>query len=506
MATLAALFWPIRRGEYRKFILMFFISFLTCFNYYLLKITKDTVLITAPYSGAEAIPFVKVWAILPAAFLMTFCFTRLSNFFNQRAVFYAVIWLFVFYFVLFIAVLYPNRELLTPTSLAHYLETLLPKGLGGLTAIIRNWILTTFYVMSEMWSTMVMTILFWGLANDVTSVKDAKRFYGLLYFGTNLSGIIAGIIASALSMHIFNPSLPFGRDAWDQSITFTTLIVIGVSLICMLLYWWLNQSGLGYTEDQLIFRKKAPIKMGIRKNFSYLAKSKYLTCIAFLVISLNIVINLAEVVWKDQVKQLYPSPAEFNAYMASINFWIAIIAAFISLFVSGNLIRIVGWTKSALVAPILALVTGGLFFAVLLIPSYSLVSFCAFLGSSPLGIAILLGSLQNCLLRGTKTSLIDSTKELAFIPLNPESRLKGKAAIDGLVSRLGKSGSAFMYQILLICFGSILGSVQIVALLTFLTIIVWISCINSLGKQFNQLTSSPQATPSTSDQESPLFT
>ncbi len=459
---------------------------------------KDTVLITAPNSGAEALPFVKVWAILPAAFFMTFCFTRFSNFLNQRTVFYAMFSLFIVYFLVFIFFLYPNQKSLSPIEFTNYLGTVLPKGFQGLIAIIRNWTLTTFYVMSEMWSTMIMTVLFWGFANDVTSVGDAKRFYGLFCVGTNLSGLVAGIVTANLSTHVFNPLLPFGKTAWDQTVTFMTLIVIGVSLVSMALYWWLNRSGLGYTEATSKEVKAAPIKMGIRKNFACLAKSKYLMCFALFVITLNIVMNLAEVVWKDQVKRLYPSPSDFNAYMAGVNFWIAAIATFISLFVSGNVIRALGWTKAALIAPILTFITGGLFFASLLMPKSSLLALCAVIGNSPLAVAVFLGSFQNCLLRGTKNSLIDATKELAFIPLNQEMRLKGKAAIDGLGSRLGKSGSALVCQALLLIFGSIGGSIGIIAILLLAAVSTWIFCTQSLGKQFNQLTSEdPQTLKST---------
>lgn len=480
--------WPVYREEYRKFIPMLLISFLICFNYYFLRNAKDALLITAPESGAEAIPFIKVWAILPMAFLMTFLFTRLSNFFNRRTIFYVMIWFYIAYFVVFTWVLYPNREALHPHAFADMIGEFLPKGFKGLIALVRNWTFTTFYVMSEMWSTMIMTVLFWGFANDVTSVKDAKRFYGLFGVGTNLSGVVAGIVAASLSNHVFNPSLRFGENAWDQTITFMNLIVIGIGLACMGLYWWLNRQGLGYTPETLKAQKEAPVKMGMRKNFSYLAKSKYLTLIAILVVTYNIVINLAEVAWKDQVKQLYPSGTDFNAYMAGVTMWTALIAALISLFIAGNVIRVLGWTKSALIAPALTLITGVLFFAAMLIPNENLLGISVTLGTSPVALAVMLGSLQNCLLRGTKYSLVDATKELAFIPLNQESKMKGKAAIDGVGSRLGKSGGALMYQFLLIAFGSIVGSIHIVALLLLMAIIGWIVAVRFLGRQFNQLT------------------
>ena len=42
--------------------------------------------------------------------------------------------------------------------------------------------------------------------------------------------------------------------------------------------------------------------MSMRKNFAYLAKSKYLICIALIVLTYNVAINLIEVVWKNQIK------------------------------------------------------------------------------------------------------------------------------------------------------------------------------------------------------------
>ncbi|MGH2613382.1 MAG: Npt1/Npt2 family nucleotide transporter, partial [Rhabdochlamydiaceae bacterium] len=133
--TIRAFLWPVYREEYSKFIPMFLISFLTCFNYYLLRISKDAILITAPESGAEAIPFIKVWAIVPTAILMTFLFTRFSNWLNRRTIFYAMMWLFIGYFAIFTFILYPNRDTLHPNAFADHLQSILPQGLRGLIAI-----------------------------------------------------------------------------------------------------------------------------------------------------------------------------------------------------------------------------------------------------------------------------------------------------------------------------------------------------------------------------------
>ena len=44
---------------------------------------------------------------------------------------------------------------------------------------------TTFYVAAELWGDVVLSLLFWGLANEMTTMKEVKNFYfpsGLLPF------------------------------------------------------------------------------------------------------------------------------------------------------------------------------------------------------------------------------------------------------------------------------------------------------------------------------------
>lgn len=129
---------------------MFLIFFLICFNYSILRSAKDALVVTAPSSGAEALPFLKVWAILPAALLFTFIFTRLSNWLTREKVFYALMSIFLGFFFVFTFFLYPNQASLHPHSLADRLQDILPQGFSGMIAIFRNWTYTTFYIMSEM--------------------------------------------------------------------------------------------------------------------------------------------------------------------------------------------------------------------------------------------------------------------------------------------------------------------------------------------------------------------
>jgi ATP:ADP antiporter, AAA family len=485
--------WPIHRFELRRFLPLFVIYSLICFNYSILRATKDALVITAPHSGAEVLPFIKVWAILPMALLATFLFTRLSNRFNIKKIFYIMIGVFLAFFALFSFVLYPNCDVLHPHALADKLQTILPTGCQGLITIFRNWTFTLFYVFSELWSTMVMTVLFWGFANQITSVKAAKRYYGLLGIGANIASIASGQFSVFLSKNAVNFKSISTQDNWGQCLNLITITVISVGIAIIAIFRWYTKRVLRYADENSNIggniSQKTSVKMSLKKNFAYLAKSKYLICIAIIVLTYNIGMNMIEIVWKDQIKMLHPSPTDYNAYMGNVMSAMGVISTLIAIFVCGNSIRRLGWTFSALITPLTVLITGSLFFFFILLKDSSmLLPIAGLLGTTPLVIGVFFGTMQNCLSRACKYTVFDATKEMAFIPLTPECKLKGKAAIDGVGSRLGKSGGSVVHQFLLMIFGTLSLSTPYVAGFLMIVIFAWIGATKALGKQFDALT------------------
>src|SRR3990167_7010454 len=210
-------FWPIHRWELKKFLPMLAMFFLISFNYNALRAYKDSLVVTASNSGAEAIPFIKLWAILPGAILLTFLYTRLANRFSREKVFYIIMSLFLAFFFLFAFALFPAQEYLHPNALADKLQSFLPEGFKGLIAIFRNWTFTLFYVMSELWGTAIFSVLFWGFANDITNIGEAKRYYNILMIGANIAGVLSGQTAVYFSGNLYIPWIPYGTTAWEQS-------------------------------------------------------------------------------------------------------------------------------------------------------------------------------------------------------------------------------------------------------------------------------------------------
>lgn len=494
---LRSCFWPVYRHEARKLLPMFLIIFLICFNYSILRNMKDTVVVTA--SGAEVIPFIKVWVMFPMAIVLTILFTKLSNRFSQERVFYIMITGFLTCFVLFAFVLYPNRDALHPHALADRLEAALPLGFKGLISMFRNWTLTGFYVMSELWACIMLNVIFWGFANEVTRIEEASRFYSVFGIGANCATIVAGQAAIFLSENHFSTLWLFGaRESWEE----VQLILISVitinGLVTMGIFRWMNKRVLNDPSfDEFHYNKKevkAKGKLSFRESFSYLSNSKYLLCIATIVVGYNLVINLVEVVWKDQLRLLYPNPADFNTYMNNLTTMMGIISTITALFMA-KLINRFGWTWTALITPVIMLITCAGFFLFLFFRDDLSGVVIALTGTTPLAIAVFFGGAQNCLSKAAKYSVFDATKEMAYIPLSHECKLKGKAAIDGVGSRFGKSGGSLIHQGLLVIFSTLTASAPYVAGILMVAIFFWIIAARSLGRQFNELVAGQKAAP-----------
>ncbi|MDF2549210.1 MAG: ntt4 [Chlamydiales bacterium] len=490
-------FFPIHRSELSRLIPMFIMLFLIAVNQSILRNLKDTIVITAKSSGAEVIPFIKVWVMMPMAILFTIIYAYCATRIGQKKVFFGFIIFFISYFFLFGFVFYPARDALHPHQIADWLQEILPAGFQGFIAMFRNWTFTIFYAMCELWGSTVLTVLFWGFANEITSIKQAPRFYTVLGIAGNLAAMVAGTVASALSKNQYSESLPYGHDAWEQTLMSLLLFVFISGVLTLILFQWMTTQThfREYHEknaSQIKLKKK---KMPLKESFAFLLKSKYLLCIAIIVIGYNLSINLAEVMWKDQLKEVYRNPMEYNAYTSNLLIYLGISSTLAAICLP-MIINAFGWTVTALIAPLTMLVTSAFFFAAMLFKDSSAPFFLDVFGMTPVMAAVSFGAIQNCMSKAAKYSAFDATKEMAFIPLDPEWRLKGKAAIDGVGSRIGKSGGSFIYQALIMAVNSISQCAPYIAVILFVVIIGWLIAVVSLGRQFNEAYQKEKGQPS----------
>ncbi len=496
---LRSIFWPVHRSEVKKVLSMLLLLFLLCVSYGVLRNLKDTIILTAKHSGAEVIPFIKVWGMLPGVFLATWVYTRLRRYFKKENVFYILIGSFIAYFLLFAFYLYPNCEQLHLEKMGSWLSSVLPPGFQGFIALVRNWTFTSFYVISELWSVVVLFLLYWGFANDITRVKEAKRTYGILNIGSNLAPIMGGTLALTFSHSLSLPFLSSITDHWNHTICQLMILVAVLGFASMAVYYWINRSIIHREGQEVstpstataeITPSKKP-RLSLRESIRYIIRSPYLVPLAIIVLGYNISINFTDVLWKEQLKRFFTDPNEMLEHMNKITVGIGILATVGGVFFSLMVTRL-GWTFTAIITPFVMTTLAVGFFTFMFCGDALMAVSSALFGLTPLAMTVYCGSIQNCLSKASKYSVFDATKELAFLPLDPDSKLKGKAAIDGLGSGIGKSGSSLTYQGLIILLGSVALSTPYIAGILFVVLLAWIVCVFSLGKQFKKMTTGEQ--------------
>jgi AAA family ATP:ADP antiporter len=476
-------FWPVYGAELKKVIPMMLMFYLILFNYTVLRDTKDTLVVTASNSGAEIIPFLKLWVNVPFAIFFTIFYSYMSNYMTRQGLFYLVISIFIGFFFSFTFIIHPYKEQLHLIKLADYLTKHLPVGLAGLIAVIRNWTYTLFYVMSELWGSVCLSLLFWGFANQINTVKESKRFYALF-------GVIGNLALPSAGLFVYfackvRENTPVGIDPWQQSLEFMTSVITISGLLIMLIFWWINK----HVVYKNISNKeeKKHLSLSIKESFFHIINSKYLICIALIVVSYGVCINMVEVTWKNHLRMQYPSPNDYNKFMGLFSTCTGVLTMFMMLFVTNNLIRRFGWTIAALMTPIVLLVTGACFFTVVLTKDGYIASLFGGMGISYIFLIVLLGALQNILSKSTKYSLFDPTKEMTYIPLDQEAKVKGKAAVDVIGNPTGKSTGSIIQQILIVIFGSLAVSAPYIAAISLIFFVIWIASVKSLGRQFNAI-------------------
>ncbi len=486
-SKLRALLWPIYNFELKKLIPMLIMFFCISFNYTILRDMKDTLVVTAGGSGAEVIPFLKFWGVLPCAILFMLIFAKLSNKLSKPALFYSVLSPFLIFFSLFALVLYPAKDVLHPHVLADKLQDILPAGFMGLIAVFRNWMFSLFYILAELWGSVVLSLLFWSFANDITKVNEAKRFYALFLTGANVALLASGPTIRYFANLPNRVALTSGIDPWGITINKLMFLTVSLGFVIIFCYWWINKNVLTdsrfYSPEEQKSSKKAKPKLSMKESFKFLMRSKYLGLLAVIVISYGIAINLIEVSWKAQVKLQFPQPNNYMAFMGSFSFFTGLVTVFTTLFLGGNIMRRFGWRISAFITPIVLIVSGISFLSLIIfkakLPPY-------LIGGVALQMFIvLLGATQNILSKSCKYTFFDPTKEMAYIPLDQESKYKGKAAIDVVGARLGKSGGALLQQGLIIMCGGLVGAAPVIIMGIVLGIVImWILSVNALSKRF----------------------
>lgn len=466
-----------------KIVPLGFMFFFILFNYTILRNTKDVLVVTAPGAGAETIPFLKTWVNLPMAIGFAILYAKMSNVLSSEGLFYACIIPFIVFFGAFATIIYPMRDILHPTALCQQLLATVGTRFSGPISILQNWTYCLFYVMAELWGSVVVSVLFWGFANQITTVEEASQFYPLFGLGANVALVFSGQAVKYFSN--LRSKLPPGVDGWGVTLKGLMGMVVICGLLITGIYWGLQRKVVPQIKTLREKKKKQKSKMSVGESFAFLANSSYIRDLATLVVAYGISINLVEVTWKGKIKAQFPDPSAYSSFMGEFATATGIVT-FAMMLLSRVVFKKFGWGTAALITPVMLLVTGVLFFG-LVLGSDALTPLLAKWGLTPLYAAVLVGAAQNIFSKSSKYSLFDPCKEMAYIPLEDEIKTKGKAAIDVVCNPLGKSGGALIQQFMILGFGSLSASTPYLGFILMGIVLLWIKAAASLNVQFAAL-------------------
>ncbi|MDD9951389.1 MAG: Npt1/Npt2 family nucleotide transporter [Zetaproteobacteria bacterium] len=476
--------FPVTKNEFSKFIPIAVIFFAIVYVYDLLRIIKSTMVVAQSDVGAQVIPYIKVYGVIPCALLVAQVVLRLLKSYGREQVFQILLICYALFYLLFVKFVYPYQNVLNLTYFENWAFQYTPGGVHGLVLMLSRWPSSLFYIATELWSSIAIAMVFWGFVNEVSRFEEATRFYPLYLLSGNAASILAGYTAKGVANHHYRPGMMLGSNSAEQSlwlIVLATVVAIVVALFSfkLLLKW--HPELCTRSVQRASPSSKSKHKLSLWESLKVLKTERHLVYIAILVISYNFVFNLSDYLMETQLKGIFHSNIQaMTSLKGDMAMATGYLSVFISLFVSGNLIRHCGWSFAAYATPLAVAVFGVGFYGILLFQQGA-VTLASWLnmGLNPAHIAMWSGFIQIVCSRGFKYTLFDTSKEMAYIPLSQDQQRVGKAAIDGVGSRVGKSFGSFTIQILLVVC-SAHAVVPVLSLIAICVTALWLFAISRL--------------------------
>ncbi len=488
LSPLRKAFFPIYNDEFKKFVPLSLIFFFISINYAVLRGLKDTFMMSIPQGGAELIAAAKFAGVIPAMMFFKLSYDMLSQRTERDGRFNAVIIYFIGFFSLFAFYLRPHQHELALDGLASWLQGGKLSVLGLFTVkgiwfkkvwlMLRHWPATLFYIHAEAWGTFALSVLFWTFMNAITSVHQSKRFYSTIALSAAVATFLAGVLVQA-------------SEAFSIG---TLLYLVLANCLCLVLTY--NVFARAINRDPAAYqvpmkgRKKKKLKLSISESIAFLFKSSYLGLIAVLVCGYSMAISLFEAVYRDCLRQLVGHDQALLRYWSGMQLQaIGAVSMVLIIFVSAPVIRR-SWHFAASLTPRIMLF-GTLIFFCFLFGGSHLGFLEDYLGASLGSLTVALGLCNIVFIKSAKYVFFDPTKEMSYIPLDEESKVRGKSAVDGVGSRLGKGfGSFFITLLIEPIFGGVSHSRPLMSVMVFLVLFIWLWAVGRLNKRFKALTSS----------------
>lgn len=481
LQRITSVVWPITRQESPKVILIMLLMFSILSVQNLVRGFKDAIVITQ--IAPEVTTFLKSYGVLPASILMMLLYIKLTTMYKAVNIFYGIVIAFLSFFIFYGFLIFPNHQLLHLSQENTNAMTELYPHLKWFILILSNWSYSLFYVVAELWPTTVFGLMFWQFTNSVTSVEESRRFYPVFGLLGQLGLVFAGQIL--VYMQDWSMSLEQYFQNIEKDIIIVQLCMSIVAILCMIsliALWFLHHKIFGATVENLKFKVRK--KQSLIESLRFILQSKYIALITIVLICYGAGINLIEGPWKRKAALLYSQIDEyvfFTGHYLTYNGLMVILFVIIDI----NIIRFFGWFAGAIVCPAIMLIFGTMLFLTL---NFDITSYISAFGilTDPTILAINIGMLFNALSKASKYTTFDTTKEMAYVPLDNAIKTQGKAAADLIGGKLGKSIGGFLQSMIFVIIPTAtFDSISMPLMFIFIAIcLIWLFTLYILNKEY----------------------
>lgn len=320
-----------------------------------------------------------------------------------------------------------------------------------------------FFIWVSIYGVMVVSQM-WAFAADSFNVKSGQRLFVVIMLGANLGALagskVAQLAAAALS--------PVGLMVLAAGILASTLFLAGP-----------ERSAVPEGSRAVSVEHSRPVPR-LLGGIGLVLRDRYLLLIALLVVLLNWINSTGEFILADFIKaeaeaRVAASAGALDlgtlitAFYGQFQFWVTLISLCIQLFLVSRIFRVVGVRGALLIHPIIvAIGYGVLALGPLLggfVPIFTLVRWIKIAENS------------------VDYSLMNTTRQALFLPVDRDAKYDGKTAIDTFFWRFGDLIQAVAVYVGL---NHLHWSASQFAVLNLLLALAWIALALAIGRGFSQ--------------------
>ncbi len=465
-------FTPVRQNEVVKYLYISIILFLFLFVQNILRNLKDT--ISVNLIGAEANNFYKLIFIPASVIFIMYFYNKAVQKYNSKQIFYNVLFLFLAWYAFFCYIVFPYREYFNMSEAnMNYYAALYPN-FKWYIKIIGQWSFGLFYVTSELWQSLVVTIVLWQFIMNIFTVEQSQRLF-MSFSILSQCGLLASGFLMQNSTYLLKDFAGYNPNNIDLLVKFFLNIVLIAIFIGVILFYVLTNYYVQYdiiANTEIKSNKQHP---GFLESLRLVMSSTYMILIALIILCYGSTVNMVESQWKKSLQEVSSGIFDYFEKQADMLLMQGVLTVTFA-FLGANLIQY-GWTKIAIVPVILTAILGGGYFASLVLFDLNQLVFQ-------------LGFFYLIIIKPSKYAFLDNTKEMAFKALTIEMRTKGKGSIDLIANKYGKALSSLMYVIMFtICPHWSLSSYEIIPFVSFtffMLVIIWFISVVLLGQLYNK--------------------